>query len=400
MRTFKLAALTSLLAATSLFAHQPNTPRPDCDPGLYCSDYDDFYGGTTYPSPLLDSKYHIAPLYGNHQASWLADQGCSYIQQGSQLPDGMWPCVTSSSTGVKLSSAGDSGAFQLESNGYEHLVSTSSITTSTGKGSTSTTHGVLAIAVNGCYSNDSGCGSINIGWDGLSPTYPLHEGNNGSVIYTDHELTDALNCPSLTSDYYSPIVIDLETRNFDNAFTSVEDGVTWDFIGKGNLIHMAWTNPNRNIGFLVLDRNHNGRIDSSREMFGNLTHQPLNQQEAELGMRQAAVGQAWQPNGFLALEFFDRKENGGNANGKIDPGDTVFSELRVWVDTAHDANSRDGKMYTLAELGIKSISLAYAESPRTDKYGNKLRYQGTIEMEKVGATTPTIYDVFFRSSSK
>jgi len=198
------------------------------------------------------------------------------------------------------------------------------------------------------------------------------------------------------SDYYSPIVIDLENKNFDDAFTSVEDGITWDFIGKGSLLHMAWTNPNRKIGFLVLDRNHNGRIDSAREMFGNLTHQPLNQQEAELGMRQAAVGQAWQPNGFLALEFFDRKENGGNANGKIDAGDSIFSELRVWVDTAHDANSRDGKMYTLTELGIKSISLAYTELPRKDKYGNKLRFQGTMEMEQVGARVPQIYDVFFR----
>jgi hypothetical protein len=399
MRTFKLAALASLLAATSLFAQQPNTPCPDCDPGgLFCYDYNDFYGDTINPPPLLDTKYHPT---GNHQASWIVNQGCQYIQSGGQLPNGMWPCVTTSSTNITLNGAGDTGTYQLQNNGYMHDVGTSSITTSTGRGSTSSSYGVLAIAVNGCYSNDPGCGPINIQWNGLSPTYPLHEGNNGSVIYTDSELTNDLTCPPLSSDYYSPIVIDLESKNFDDAFTSAEDGVTWDFVGHGNLVRLAWTNPNRNIGFLVLDRNHNGRIDNGKELFGNVTHQAsLNKQEAQLAKEMAATHQYWHPNGFLALEFFDRKENGGNENGKIDAGDTVFSELRVWVDTAHDANSRDGKMYTLDELGIKSISLAYSESPRTDKYGNKLRYQGTIQMEKVGATVPQIYDVFFKSGKQ
>jgi len=223
------------------------------------------------------------------------------------------------------------------------------------------------------------------------------EGYSGYLVYGSSETSGEMNCPYLTSEDYSPIVIDLDGKNFDDAFTSVEDGVTWDFVGKGSLMHIAWTNPHRNIGFLVLDRNHNGLIDNAKEMFGNLTLQPLNKQEWALAQEQAAQGIPWHPNGFLALEFFDRKENGGDGNGKIDAGDAVFSELRVWVDTAHNANSRDGKMYTLEELGIKSISLAYSESPRTDRYGNRLHYEGTIDLDKVGAAIPQIYDVFFRS---
>ena len=399
MRTFQISIVATLLVATSLFAQQPNQVcGPDCDPeGLHCSDYNSDFNTSSTPG-LHDNKYHIG--VGDHESAWDVQQSCNYTQSGAQLPDGNWPCVANATTSVQPLLPLDFGTIQFQGDGFRHLVTASQVTTSTGRGSTSSSHGVLAIAVNGCYSSDSGCGPINIQWNGLSPNYPLHEGSRGYIIYTDQALTNTLNCLPLESDYYSPIVIDLEKKNFDNAFTSVEDGVTWDFIGKGSLLRLAWTNPNRNIGFLVLDRNQNERIDSARELFGNLTHQPLNEQEWEMGKRQAAAGQFWQPNGFLALEFFDRKENGGNANGKIDAGDSVFSELRVWVDTAHDANSRDGKMYTLAELGIKSISLAFAESPRTDKYGNKLRFQGTLEMEKVGAAVPQIYDVFFRSGSK
>jgi len=398
MRRFHVTILALLFTAIDLCGQSPNNLcGADCDlGGFHCSDYNSAYPLTTYPE-LSDNKYHITL---DHSADWAVDQSCNYVQNGSQLPDGMWPCVTDATTSVQLLIAADYGTIQLQNDGFEHLVTSGQVWTSTGRGSTSSTYGVVAIAVNGCYSSDTGCEPINIQWNGLSPNYPLHEGNDGYIIYTDSALTDTLNCPFLTSDYYSPIVIDLETKNFEDAFTSVEDGVTWDFVGKGHLQRLAWTNPNRNIGFLVLDRNHNGRIDNATEMFGNLTLQPLNEQEWQLAREQAARNQPWHPNGFLALEFFDRKKNGGNENGKIDAGDAIFSELRVWVDTAHDANSRDGKLYTLAELGIKSISLAYSESPRTDRYGNKLRYQGTIEMEKVGAAIPQIYDVFFRSGKQ
>lgn len=85
-------------------------------------------------------------------------------------------------------------------------------------------------------------------------------------------------------------------------------------------------------------------------------------------------------NGFHALSFFDRVENGGNGDGKIDASDKVFSSLRVWVDSCLTAYSPCGKMYTLPEVGIESISLKYPESSRTDQYGNQLPYVGSVKM--------------------
>jgi len=228
-----------------------------------------------------------------------------------------------------------------------------------------------------------------------------------------------------------PLVIDLDGKNFDGAFTDVRGGVTFDFFHPGEPVEIAWTAVSRNIGFLVLNR-HGDKIPSnskeasrmwfeilrnwkqqakagvpaeeplsfhvtsSREMFGTLTNQPLSEAEGKQALAEAAEGKPWDPNGFRALAFFDRPENGGNANGVIDEGDVVYSHLRVWVDTAHNGRSEDGKMYTLAELGIKTISLNYTHSEKADSNGNCFRLvsnMGLIEGEKI---TPQIYDVNLR----
>jgi hypothetical protein len=242
-------------------------------------------------------------------------------------------------------------------------------------------------------------------------------------------------CAGAQNFYVTPIVIDLDGRNFEGAFTDVPHGVTFGFIHAGEPIEMAWTESGRNVGFLVLNRHGNQTPDprdehtnshqwfqileqwrkqaasgktavddpatfhvaSGREMFGNFTNQPMSSRQAEQAEAMAARGEPWEPNGFLALSFFDRKENGGNENGMIDAGDLVFSHLRVWVDTAHNGRSEDGKMYTLRDLGIQSIGLNYAESDRVDRNGNHLRYTGQVVMANGSRVQPQIADVFFRA---
>jgi hypothetical protein len=84
-------------------------------------------------------------------------------------------------------------------------------------------------------------------------------------------------------------------------------------------------------GYLAMDLNHNGIIDSGKELFG------------------PASG-----NGFADLARLDR-----DGNGWIDESDPRFAELLVWTPAAEG----DGALRALADVGIGAIGLAHVASP-------------------------------------
>lgn len=83
-------------------------------------------------------------------------------------------------------------------------------------------------------------------------------------------------------------------------------------------------------GYLVLDADHNGRIDDGREMFG-------------------ACG-AHAGDGFADLARLDEDKNGW-----IDEADPAYAALGVWFP--------DGKIAPLKESGVGAINLSSAYSP-------------------------------------
>jgi len=212
-------------------------------------------------------------------------------------------------------------------------------------------------------------------------------------------ITDPCNDPSwagLANDFSgpppsgcfpSPIVIDTEGEGFH--LTSAADGVTFDIRGDGHPIQIAWTAAGSHNAFLALDRNGDGKITSGKELFGNFTQQPVSAK----------------PNGFLALEEFDQPENGGNGDGIIDERDTVFSQLVLWIDDNHDGVVQPSELHKLSEFGIRSLTLRYFESRRTDEFGNQFRYRARINPDrnhrdrrdetKSGEPARWAYDVFF-----
>ena len=82
--------------------------------------------------------------------------------------------------------------------------------------------------------------------------------------------------------------------------------------------------------FLVLDKNFNGKADDGSELFGDAMTLP----DGSLALT-----------GFDALRAYD-----SNGDGKIDASDEIYSSLKVLTG--------EGKMSSLADAGVKSLSLA------------------------------------------
>ena len=100
------------------------------------------------------------------------------------------------------------------------------------------------------------------------------------------------------------------------------------------------------------DMNDDGLINDGAEMFGEATV--------------LANGERAQ-DGFEALSDLDT-----NQDAVVDNQDEAFNSLAIWRDANTDGVTDAGELLTLAQHGIESLNLSYAESDRVDN-GNQLR---------------------------
>jgi hypothetical protein len=237
----------------------------------------------------------------------------------------------------------------------------------------------------GYYDSDSGC--VFCYTSDSPPREFIAKGDCGQTIADGGGCFEIYQCPegsqwndiTCKCETVSPILVDINGNGYD--LTDAANGVAFDHNSDGNLETSSWTAANSDDAFLALDRNGNGTIDNGRELFGNFTPQPVSQE----------------PNGFSALAAFDELEQGGNEDEIIDIRDAVFSSLRLWQDTNHNATSEPTELHTLPSLNVHAISLRYKESRRTDQYGNQFRYRAKVfdgRGEQVGRWA---WDVFFVS---
>ena len=206
----------------------------------------------------------------------------------------------------------------------------------------------------------------------------------GATRYWDYDICECADSSA------SPIVIDLQGDGLK--LTGPQGGVSFDLRADGQPVRTAWTRAGSLDAFLALDRNHNGTIDDGSELFGNVTPQPVS---AKKPSRKKKA-----PNGFLALSVFDDRTNGGNEDRMITEDDAIYGSLLLWVDANHDGVSQPDELKSLAEYGVRSISLHYIVGKEVDEFGNIYRFRSHVLMDRDivdnGSIRRRAIDVFFK----
>ena len=189
--------------------------------------------------------------------------------------------------------------------------------------------------------------------------------DNASDIDPDDWLPDLpSDVPSFDHDppfnlgKLSPLVLDLDGDGLELTALSVSFAF-FDLDSDGFAERTGWVRADD--GILVMDRNGNGRIDNGGELFGGT-------------------------NGFVTLAALDTSKDGA-----ITAADTGIDSLKVWRDLNQDGFAVASELFSLAALGITSISVSY-RSVNEAIAGNDIRYDSTFTAGGIGRR---IGDVWF-----
>jgi hypothetical protein len=170
----------------------------------------------------------------------------------------------------------------------------------------------------------------------------------------------------------SPLALDL---NGDGVQTlNIDEGVLFDLMNTGDAQKVGWLD--RNDGWLVMDLNQDGLVNSGAEMLGTST--------------KLADGSLAR-DGWQALAQYDL-----NTDGVIDAKDAAFADLKVWVDADSDGVSDAGELKTLANAGVRSINLAH-DAVETAQNGNVL--QGFSSFTTSDGQSHQIVDAWVQTSA-
>lgn len=187
-----------------------------------------------------------------------------------------------------------------------------------------------------------------------------------SITYADRNN----GCLSLQDCRQSPILVSLEPSG-RYELTAVNGGVIFDFTGTGTFAQTAWTAPGAPLAFLFADRDGNGIVSDGTELLG---------ENWRLDPDRTLV------NGFEALKGFD-----GTGDGIVDAADAGWRSLSLWRDANHDGVCQREEVSSVSDSSVTGFSLEYRPVHRRDRFGNELRYQGSV---RIGARWQPLYDVY------
>lgn len=173
-----------------------------------------------------------------------------------------------------------------------------------------------------------------------------------------------------------PLTIDLDGDGLETIGISQDNPIVFDHDGDGIKTGSGWIKSDD--AFLVIDKNGNGQIDSGRELFGDNTIKA---------------------DGTNAIDGFDAlSEMDSNMDGFVNSSDSQFNNLRVWRDINQDGISQSSELFSLQDVGIKSISVNKTENSTVLSNGNELADVGVFYRENggvgnIGALVGNVSDI-------
>ena len=154
---------------------------------------------------------------------------------------------------------------------------------------------------------------------------------------------------------YDPLTLDLDGDGIETVSHNGYKGALFDHDGDGIRTASGWVASDD--GLLVVDRNGDGIINDGKELFGDSS-------VLKDGTKAA--------HGYAALAEYD-----SNGDGMVDAKDADFDKLRVWRDLNQDGVSQKEELFTLEEVGVQSLNVAYQDSNRNLGDGNRLAQEGS-----------------------
>lgn len=188
--------------------------------------------------------------------------------------------------------------------------------------------------------------------------YDLGESFINSVATQAEQANQAL---LHAAGFISPLVVDLDGDGIETISTL--DGEVFDFNDPSIIAH-GWLSGDD--GFIVLDKNNNGVIESNTELFGSDYL-----------------------DGFSALAKYDE-----NHDMIIDNQDSIFTSLKIWRDANENGKTEDGELLLFSNVGLSEISLNARISTEIDG-GNWIALHS--EGEGLDGVGFGLYDVYFRT---
>jgi hypothetical protein len=165
----------------------------------------------------------------------------------------------------------------------------------------------------------------------------------------------------------TPLVIDLNGDGI-HTISRANSAGTFDLLGSGTAINSGWLSADD--GFLAVDKNGNGKIDSIAELFGGLG----------------------KGDGFAKLASFD-----SNGDGVVDANDADFASLMIWRDANGNHQTDACELMSLADAGVSSLKVGYTALPAIDDNGNLHLERSSATLADGGSVDMT--DVYFNVSA-